>query len=139
MTPKQYKQMMDYLTRKGIKKPFTPASAIERPKKVLEIEAFKDLNERNPVNKADGGRIGFKRGLNTEAALDRAAYKKIRPITQANIDNYAYFSSTEEAKKSGLKYKVQLPSGPDDAAFTRTKLFKTKDKQNFKKKMKRTS
>ena len=33
MNPKQYKQMMDYLTRKGIKKPFTPASAIERPKK----------------------------------------------------------------------------------------------------------
>ena len=62
MTPKQYKQMMDYLTRKGIKKPFTPASAIERPKKVLEIEAFQDFNKRNPVNKADGGRIGFYKG-----------------------------------------------------------------------------
>jgi hypothetical protein len=62
MTPKEYKQMMDYLTRKGIKKPFTPASAIQRPKKVLEIEAFKDFNKRNPVNKADGGRIGFKKG-----------------------------------------------------------------------------
>ena len=62
MNPKQYKQMMDYLTRKGIKKPFTPASAIERPKKVLEIEAFQDFNKRNPVNKADGGRIGFKKG-----------------------------------------------------------------------------
>ena len=60
MNPKQYKQMMDYLTRKGIKKPFTPASAIERPKKVLEIEAFKDFNKRNP--KADGGRIGFLKG-----------------------------------------------------------------------------
>ena len=65
MNPKQYKQMMDYLTRKGIKKPFTPASAIQRPKKVLEIEAFQDFNKRNP--KADGGRIGFKYGSIPEA------------------------------------------------------------------------
>ena len=58
MNPKQYKQMMDYLTRKGIKKPFTPASAIQRPKKVLEIEAFQDFNKRNPrTGKAGGGML----------------------------------------------------------------------------------
>ena len=79
MNPKQYKQMMDYLTRKGIKKPFTPASAIQRPKKVLEIEAFKDFNERNP--KAGGGmlvqpgfgdmREGFKKDYDVKE-LDKA-------------------------------------------------------------------
>ena len=136
MNPKQYKQMMDYLTRPAkmpgkmkvaqLDNVNTPdldqtPDSILRPGETLEDF---DVTFRRP--NADGGRIGFKRGLNTEAALDRAAYKKIRPITQANIDNYAYFSSTEEAKKSGLKYKVQLPSGPNDAAFTRTKLFKTK-------------
>ena len=65
MTPKEYKEMMAHLTRKGIQKPFTPASAIERPKKVLEIEAFQDFNERNP--KAGGGRIGFSYGSIPEA------------------------------------------------------------------------
>ena len=123
MTPKEYKEMMAYLTRSGIKDQVKFASDIARPDPkpiVKEIELFNAFNRRNP--QADGGRIGFKDGPN----LDRAAYKQIRPITQANINNYAYFSSTEAAKKSGMKYKVQLPSGPGDAASTRTVLFKTK-------------
>ena len=67
MPPDRYSQMIKHLTRKKIKNPFTPASAIQRSKKILEIEAFQDFNERNPVNKADGGRIGFKYGSIPEA------------------------------------------------------------------------
>jgi hypothetical protein len=92
----------------------TTADKINRPDPkpiVKEIEAINEFVKRNP--RADGGRIGFKRGKN----LDRAAYKEIRPITQANIDNYTYFTSIEEAKP--YKFKVQLPSG--------TEVFKTKE------------
>jgi hypothetical protein len=55
MPPDRYSQMIKHLTRKKIKNPFTPASAIQRPKKVLEIEAFQDFNVRNP--KAGGGML----------------------------------------------------------------------------------
>ena len=58
MGPKEYKDMMDYLTRvKGIKDPFIPASAIERPTKVIEMEMFQDANERFKNAKADGGML----------------------------------------------------------------------------------
>ena len=87
-----------------------PASKMQRPQSALDREMFEDFNKRNP--QADGGRIRFGRGTN----LDRAAYKEIRPITQANIDNYTYFTSKEAAKP--YKFKVQLPSG--------TEVFKTK-------------
>ena len=62
MTPKEYKQMMDYLTRSGIRKQIKFASDIARPDpkpEVKEIELFNEFNNRNP--KADGGRIGFKK------------------------------------------------------------------------------
>ena len=49
MGPKEYKDMVDYLTRvKGIKDPFVPASAIERPPRVLEMEAILNFKDRNP-------------------------------------------------------------------------------------------
>ena len=75
MHPKNRAQMMAYLTRKGIKKPFTPASAIQRPKKVLEIEAFQDFNKRNP--KAGGGMLvqpGF--GGTRQGYKEEARFKK---------------------------------------------------------------
>ena len=72
-----------------------------------------EVQEPRIMDLADGGRIRFGKGKN----LDRAAYKEIRPITQANIDNYTYFTSIEEAKP--YKFKVQLPSG--------TEVFKTKE------------
>ena len=37
MPPDRYSQMIKHLTRKKIKNPFTPASAIQRQKKILEI------------------------------------------------------------------------------------------------------
>ena len=62
MNPKEYKQMMDYLTRSGIKKQIKFASDIARPdpkREVQEIEAVNAFMRRNPINKADGGRIPF--------------------------------------------------------------------------------
>jgi len=115
MTPKEYRQMMDYLTRSGIKDQVKFASDVAKPVDKFEVQQIKLFNRFNrdyPNKKADGGRIGFGRGSN----LDRAAYKEIRPITQANIDNYTYFTSKEAAKP--YKFKVQLPSG--------TEVFKTK-------------
>jgi len=63
MTPKEYKQMMDYLTRSGIKNQVKFASDIARPDPkpvVKEIELFNAFNKRNPM--AGGGRIGFMKG-----------------------------------------------------------------------------
>ena len=58
MTPKEYKQMMDYLTRSGVRKQVKFASDIARPDPkpvVKEIELFNAFNRRNP--KADGGML----------------------------------------------------------------------------------
>ena len=58
MTPKEYKQMMDYLTRSGVRKQVKFASDIARPDpkpQVKEIELFNKFNRRNP--KADGGML----------------------------------------------------------------------------------
>ena len=58
MTPKEYKQMMDYLTRSGIRKQIKFASDIARPDpkpQVKEIKLFNEFNRRNP--KAGGGML----------------------------------------------------------------------------------
>ena len=58
MTPKEYKEMMAYLTRSGVKKQVKFASDIARPDPkpvVKEIELFNAFNRRNP--KADGGML----------------------------------------------------------------------------------
>ena len=73
MPPDRYSQMIKHLTRKKIKNPFTPASAIQRPKKILEIEAFQDFNARNKLASggmlvqpsADGSRPGYAKDTRT--------------------------------------------------------------------------
>ena len=58
MTPKKYKQMMNYLTRTGIRKQIKFASDIARPDpkpQIKEIELFNQFNKRNP--RADGGML----------------------------------------------------------------------------------
>ena len=58
MTPKEYKQMMDYLTRSGIKDKVKFASDVGKPVdkfEVQQIKLFNAFNRRNP--RADGGRI----------------------------------------------------------------------------------
>ena len=62
MTPKEYKEMMDYLTRSGVKDQVKFASDINRPEpkiEVQEIEAINAFMRRNP--RADGGRIGYRK------------------------------------------------------------------------------
>ena len=125
MNPLKYAQMMKYLTRAKKQKPDLPdvfsASQAPIPEKTLTRNMFKEAQERFKNAKAGGGMLvqpgfgGTRQGYKGKN-LDRAAYKEIRPITQANIDNYAFFTSKEAAKP--YKYKVQLPGG--------TEVFKTK-------------
>ena len=101
MTPKEYKQMMDYLTRSGIRKQVKFASDIARPDPkpvVQEIEAINAFMRRNPINKADGGRIGFKDGP------PRKIYKVARPIT--DLDRRQNPDIPKDAK-----FKMQVPGG----------------------------
>jgi len=86
MTPKEYKQMMDYLTRSGISKQVTFASDIARPDpkpEIIEIEAINEFVRRNP--RADGGRIGFDNGGQTlvqkaeELGISKSALRKPYP------------------------------------------------------------
>ena len=60
MTPKEYKQMMDYLTRSGIKDQVKFLSEVVRPQQALDREMFEDANKR--LNKAGGGRIELSSG-----------------------------------------------------------------------------
>jgi len=90
MTPKEYKQMMDYLTRSGVKDKVKFASDVARPDpkpEVKEIEAFNEFNKRNP--RADGGRIGFAEG----DSLSKSQQKKIIdafPETNFDFDKFKY-------------------------------------------------
>ena len=81
MTPREYKQMMDYLTRSGVKDQVKFASDIDQPVdkfEVQQIKLFNEFNKRNP--QADGGRIGFRKGgfekMNLERRLN--AYNELK-------------------------------------------------------------
>jgi hypothetical protein len=99
MTPKEYKQMMDYLTRSGIRKQIKFASDIARPDpkpQVKEIELFNAFNRRNP--KAGGGMLvqpGF--------GGTRQGYKgpPIKPPTkkQLEVTNKVY---SKKYNKTGI-------------------------------------
>ena len=119
MTPKEYKQMMAYLTRSGVSKQVKFASDIARPDpkpEVKEIELFNAFNRRNP--RADGGRIGFSNGS------DRVVYKKINKLTDANRANFKY--------PPDHKYKVQIPTREDLGAGS-LQTFSAKTKKELKK------
>jgi hypothetical protein len=77
MTPKEYKQMMDYLTRSGIKDKVKFASDVARPNpkpRVQEIDAINAFMKRNP--RADGGRIPFDKGGDFAIALENLVKDK---------------------------------------------------------------
>jgi len=61
MTPKEYKQMMNYLTRSGIKDQVKFASDMAKPVdkfEVQQIKLFNEFNTRNPrTGKAGGGML----------------------------------------------------------------------------------
>ena len=88
----------------------TTADKIDRPQQALDREAYDDFMKRNPL--AGGGMLvepgfgGTRQGYKGKN-LDRAAYKEIRPITQANIDNYTYFTSKEAAKPFGILKSIK--------------------------------
>jgi len=92
MTPKEYKQMMDYLTRSGIRDQVKFASDIARPDpkpEIKEIEAINAFMKRNP--KVDGGRIGFADGIEPKVEKFKELVKKGNSITEAKnkvIDLY---------------------------------------------------
>ena len=92
MTPKEYKQMMDYLTRSGIKNQVKFASDIARPepkREVVEIEAINRFMRDNPM--AYGGRIGFSDSIEPKVEKFKELVKKGNSITDAKnkvIDIY---------------------------------------------------
>jgi len=92
MTPKEYKQMMDYLTRSGIKDQVKFASDIARPepkREVVEIEAINRFMRDNPM--AYGGRIGFADSIEPKVEKFKELVKKGNSITDAKnkvIDIY---------------------------------------------------
>ena len=81
MTPKEYKQMMDYLTRSGIRDQVKFLSEVARPQQALDREMFEDANKR--LNKAGGGMLvqpgfgGTRQGYAKEKKL-----RKNSPITE---------------------------------------------------------
>ena len=108
----EYKQMMAYLTRSGIKDKVKFASDIARPEPkpiVKEIELFNKFNKRNP--RAGGGRIGFK----------KAAYVKMTPEERAA----AYAKRDEKGVASKLIKEQKFKDVVD-------KIFETEDFENFK-------
>ena len=124
MTPKEYKQMMDYLTRSGVRKQVKFASDIARPDpkpKIKEIEAINAFMRRNP--RADGGRIGFGPGgqaiKQKNLKKDYAKYgkDKLKEATKILLSDDFGRSSTvstnlaiQDAKRLGLNTYEDLPS-----------------------------
>jgi len=99
MTPKEYKQMMDYLTRSGIKNQVKFASDIARPDPkpvVKEMELFKAFNKRNPM--AGGGMLvqpGF--------GGTRQGYKEDKYVSPSNL-----LKDIDIPEKTKQKYVVLL-------------------------------
>jgi len=91
MPPDRYSQMIKHLTRKKIKNPFIPASAIQRPKKILEIEAFQDFNARNKL--AGGGMLvqpgfgGVRQGYAKDNVGGKVGAKEVKDF-KTNINNW---------------------------------------------------
>ena len=119
MTPKEYKQMMDYLTRSGIRKQIKFASDIARPDpkpQVKEIELFNAFNRRNP--KAGGGMLvqpGF--------GGTRQGYKgpPIKPPTkkQLEVTNKVY---SKKYNKTGIDLWNSLKKIMNDLISDKNKL-----------------
>ena len=85
LNPKQYSEMLDHLTRKKIKNPFIKAEDIVVNKKpeVETMEAVNAFMRRNPVEKADGGRIGLSKGISPKV---QEMLDLITPVRQKYID-----------------------------------------------------
>ena len=108
MTPKEYKQMMDYLTRSSIKDKVKFASDITKPDPkpiVEEIELFNEFNKRNPM--AGGGMLvqpGFG-GTRQGYAEEKGSGNLIQQdkITNKNVQNW----TTKWIKQNAKNYNVR--------------------------------
>ena len=142
MPPDKYSQMINHLTRKKIKNPFIPDSAIERPKRILEIEAFQDFNKRNP--KADGGMLVQPNldGSRPEYAPKKGHQQETKKLLNwinknKNTFDFANSSSADVLKAS----KVNLGIGTvqkylsEQGIKTKTAIAKTQDKPKYTKKV----
>ena len=112
MTPKEYKQMMDYLTRSGIKDQVKFASDIDQPVDKFEVQQIKLFNRFNrdyPNKKADGGRIGFNKGLRARTDYTQGEGTDTFTKAQKNKIKKAFNISDAAFEKSGTKFGV--PTG----------------------------
>ena len=127
MTPKEYKQMMDYLTRSGIRKQVKFASDIGKPVdkfEVQQIKLFNEFNRRNPrTKKAGGGMLvqpgfgGVRQGYATpkDKLIDKDLVSRI--IENANNQNKfvsdegiskLYAEATGQTNVTKRKYKDRI-------------------------------
>ena len=136
MTQKEYKQMMDYLTRSGVRKQVKFASDIARPDpkpEIKEIEAINKFVKRNP--RADGGRIGFDNGTNPRQGFQPGNRMNLRRRDGNPGNIQALEKITKE--KTALKNKkvkkfvelVEKGDSPLDAQKKVIKLFKLQRKK----------
>jgi len=82
MTPKEYKEMMAYLTRSGVRKQVKFASDLAKPDPkpiVKEIELFNAFNKRNP--RADGGML-----VQPSADGSRPGYAGVKAPTKKQLE-----------------------------------------------------
>ena len=111
-----------------------PASKMERPQAALDREMFEDFNKRNP--QADGGRIGFNKGL--RARTDYTQGKGTDTFTEAQKNKIKKaFNITDAAfEKSGTKFGVptgfDVPGEEGKALRRRYALIKDFVKRGFK-------
>ena len=118
MHPKDRAQMMAYMLRPGIKDKVKFASDIARPDpkpRVKEIELFNAFNRRNPVEKADGGRIGFDKGTQ----LKDLTFKK----RQSNINKWISNNSKEAYDNASVASKRRIQLG-ENVILDRKLLYK---------------
>ena len=113
MTPKEYKQMMDYLTRSGVRKQVKFASDIARPNPkpiVKEIELFNAFNRRNP--KADGGMLVKPSVDGSRPGYARPVKSKVK-MTVAQALNQILKDKKTFSNKAELKKLVDQKTGLD--------------------------
>jgi len=134
MTPKEYKQMMDYLTRSGIKDQVKFASDIGKPVdkfEVQQIKLFNAFNRRNP--RADGGMLvqpgfgGTRQGYKKDNVRTGPTAQAIKDI----INKQTVFESRKDLRDK-IKSKIgRDPGVMRPARYPDLKKAKYKDEMNL--------
>ena len=104
MTPKEYKQMMDYLTRSGIRDQVKFLSEVARPQQALDREMFEDANKR--LNKAGGGMLvqpGF--GGKRQGYADKSGRETVHLVNVTGNPNHRGIYRTTNLKTGSVSYR----------------------------------